>query len=138
MDDGVVDVPDGVRVATRGEIRGECFDDGADEPCVTCRYESTMSRFGWHAKTTVEASLKMPPEGGAVVAMQLSAVENGTLIASRNFETKIPSLLPPLALGAAAPEVAQKSAGKKDISTAASKGSITPDAIHPNLVAEPA
>ena len=33
-------------------------------------------------------------------------------------------------------EVAQKSAGKKDVSTAASKGSITPDAIHPNLVAE--
>ena len=54
VDDGVVDVPDGVRVATRGEIRGECFDDGADEPCVTCRYESTMSRFGWHAKTTVD------------------------------------------------------------------------------------
>jgi hypothetical protein len=40
----------------------------------------------------------MAPEGGAVVAMQLSALENGTLIASRTFETKIPSLMPPLSV----------------------------------------
>jgi hypothetical protein len=98
VDDGVVDVPDGVRVATRGEIRGEGFGDGPDEPRITCRYESTMSRFGWHAKTTVEATLSMPPEGGAVVAMQLRATENGTLIANRSFEAKIPSLMPPLAV----------------------------------------
>jgi hypothetical protein len=97
VDDGVVDVPDGVRVATRGEIRAEGFSDGADEARITCRYESTMSRFGWHATTTVESSLTMQTEGRAVVAMQLCATENGTLIANRNFETKIGSLFPPLA-----------------------------------------
>jgi hypothetical protein len=57
-----------------------------------------MSRFGWHAKTTVEATLSMPPEGGAVVAMQLRATENGAPIANRSFEAKIPSLMPPLAV----------------------------------------
>jgi hypothetical protein len=56
-----------------------------------------MSRFGWHATTTVESSLTMQTEGRAVVAMQLCATENGTIIANRNFETKIGSLFPPLA-----------------------------------------
>jgi predicted acyl esterase/SAM-dependent methyltransferase len=101
LDDGVVDVPgSGVRVATRGEIHGEGFmhDDTEVSPRITCRYESTMSRLGWHGKTTVEANLTMPPEGGAVVTLQLSAMENGIPIANRSFETKISSLMPPLAV----------------------------------------